>query len=152
MEEAKWGSEMTQMTEAGFLREMAAVLERDGWIQCHMHDSDEPGGGHCIMGAAHQVLGRAPLANHRPGWWSPAFEEMSVVARRLGAKVGVCGIEALSNFDGWPIVRWNDAPERTLDEVLALLHECAEDAAREALAGMAAAPTDEPVHSTLVAR
>lgn len=112
---------MTQKTEAMVLRDAAAILERDGWVQGALH---KHGGGHCLMGSVHAALGflrMEPLADEEPGSTGALLFRCS---RRLGG--------LLPDIPYLP--EWNDAPERTLEEVLALLHAAADDAAREQLA------------------
>lgn len=117
---------MTQKTEAMVLREAAAILERDGWVQGVMHLE---GKGHCTLGAIHEAMGQPELVDisravRSKDWWTPARYELLALDMRLSARIGTDA----------KVSAWNDAPERTLEEVLALLHAAADDAAREQLA------------------
>jgi hypothetical protein len=88
------------------LRAAAEVLRRDGWTRDTFTDDD---GCHCVAGAVGVVTGETYIDR-----WREAIVTLAV-SRGLAP---------------WPlsVYRWNDAPERTADEVIAAL-EAAADAA-----------------------
>ncbi len=85
------------MTAAEVARKAADLLERDGWCQGKFRNS----GAHCVVAALTAV----------DDWSAP---EQAAVRRRLRVHAGT----------EW-LVNWNDAPERTADEVIALLRQVA---------------------------
>lgn len=90
---------------AADLRAAADVLERDGWRQGELVDSY---GCRCVLGAMDAA---APLRRE------DAVEQM------WNALADVVGTRA--------IVKWNDAPGRTADEVIAALRTAADRAEAE---------------------
>src|SRR4051812_16093488 len=104
----KAGGSMTQKTEAMVLREAAAVLERDGWVQGTLH---KHGGGHCAMGAIHEALGQPLLANVScVTWFTPAYHEMTALQNRLCKMVGIPPSPEGGKIApyNWPFTTWND--------------------------------------------
>lgn len=97
---------------AADLRAAAEVLRRDGWTQGIF--TSEATGCHCAAGA----LGWAVAENLEDAVFSERWSTaMGALCRSLG-------------ISPWPLAayRWNDAPDRTADEVIAAL-EAAADAA-----------------------
>jgi hypothetical protein len=90
-------------TTADVLDDAADLLERQGWCQVYMEDSD---GRHCVVGA------------------------LSAAAAVAHSRVAHAGAEnAIWARVGMPTA-WNDAPERTEQEVLDLLRSVAKDQRR----------------------
>lgn len=103
---------MTDMTEAQVFDRAIDVLHERGWHQGSYRDPDT--GAVCIIGAistasrgsAHPMTGRE---------WSL----IATVYRHLGLH-GIAGVAP-----------WNDAPERTVEDVFLALKQCREDALRD---------------------
>jgi hypothetical protein len=102
------------------LRAAAEVLRRDGWRQ------DSYGsfaGCKCLYGAIHYVVSDG---NHMTDAELSAKEEerADTVARRVMDVIDV---------HGWlELLDWNDAPDRTADEVIAALESAADAAEAQA--------------------
>jgi hypothetical protein len=79
-----------------------------GWQQGTY--GDKCGGGMCIAGAIGSVVG------HRPEW------PRGVIGGQVMDRIGRLLLEDHVDAD---IVEWNDAPGRTVDEVIALLERVA---------------------------
>jgi len=99
---------MTDHNEVADVLDGAAdVIERDGWHQGHYYI---PGEGVCAIGAFAQATGlRHPDIEDR------GFGPRRALAGHLGFDPDYAG----------PIIRWNDAPERTKQEVLDALRKAA---------------------------
>jgi hypothetical protein len=87
-----------------YLELTALVIERWGWHQSALRGK---GGGRCILGAQ-QAL-------HRLGYGTPGTHRQAAAALNT----------ALARVGGGAYEVWNDAPNRTLDQVLALLRTTA---------------------------
>lgn len=85
------------------LLDAAEALRRDGWCQGYLHD---PYGGHCLLGAIDIARRRVVIAD--PGLLLRMME-------RLSAHLP----------PGDRIMRWNDAPGRTVEEVISVLERAA---------------------------
>lgn len=107
------------MTPSELLDETANVLELFGWTQKIYGDVEE---GFCTIGAMRRVRNRC--------WATP--EDMKVVRELLRITISFPPDETnranthwfgYSNSSG--IIRWNDSPERTKEQVLATLRKAA---------------------------
>ena len=96
----------------------ADVIERGGWVK---HSSYTLDGRHCMTGAIHrQVMGSDNIHAAEATFWK-------LVGRRDIA------IHSLTSFVGVDdVTLWNDAEERTLQEVLDVMRACAKDLRRKA--------------------
>lgn len=92
------------MTTYEILRKAADVIRERGW---HQGDYEGPGGGVCAEGAINVVCNGTP-------------NESGETAHK--ARV------VLASFLNNIINSWNDAPDRTVDEVIAALEEAAKRA------------------------
>jgi hypothetical protein len=104
---------------AADLRAAAEVLRRDGWMQDDNGSCDGP---KCLAGAVNYVVTGALSVDEFP-------EEDEEQEARADAAMRVVADLVGENYVF--IARWNDAPGRTADEVIAAL-EAAADAAEQA--------------------
>lgn len=127
------------MSAADDLRAAADLLERDGWTQGVYHRAVGGRCAHCALGAVAVVTGF-----HRVGVPPTYLEEVAVgevdwdYARKPDLYGTFSTPEAKRNdaavawvrkvIDTHLIPDWNDAPERTADEVIAALREAADEA------------------------
>ena len=96
-------------TPQDVLREAARILMRDGWIQGALHGDN--GAGHCAIGAtcaARDELGLSFTLSDSAG-----FMLFRWLLREYGPLRGVAA--------------WNDAPERTAEDVILALKRAAEE-------------------------
>lgn len=88
----------TKPTKRDVLLRAAEILERDGWCQGKVYDGDAC----CMVGAFMLARIHSPVEGHPfPAW-------------------------PLPDIDGMVPGKWNDAPGRTKEEVVAKLRELAE--------------------------
>lgn len=88
----------------------ADVIERDGWCQNDLTSDD---GRHCLMGAIGAHLGTLSES----GWWNLlAFDE--VESKITAARDAAALAAQIDVGPGMNVANWNDAPERTEQEVL----------------------------------
>lgn len=93
-------------TAADLLEDAAVALERDGW--CRFHFTDPDTGSHCARGAMRAVLA-----------------EKSPVYTSLYTDAGDVLMDVVKDS----VITWNDAPERTEQEVLDAFRKAAKRAA-----------------------
>ncbi len=93
------------VTAAEVARKAADLLERDGWCQGRLYSDD---GERCLLGVLIAVEQYLDTPDE--------VDEIDAVDEAIGCRVG-------TPF----LAKWNDAPERTADEVIALLREVANE-------------------------
>lgn len=97
---------------AADLRAAADILRRDGWTQLRLHDEK---GCHCVSGALIKAI---------------TGRNTSILAEQECAR-HVAAQAALASVVGTNVIAYNDAEDRTQDEVIAAL-EAAADTAEKA--------------------
>lgn len=106
------------------LRQAAEVLEVNGWFRGDFYDTDWPGSSYeapvCALGAIRVAAGEPPafdnvVAKDAAAWLAEHVDPTAVDCTDVAAVAGLVGF-------------WNDAPERTVDEVLTALREAADQA------------------------
>lgn len=90
------------MRSEQILRGAADIIRRDGWSQ----DTSEQDGRCCVL----RAIGKFQEEHH------VAESDIQIAHRKLGSFLGL---------DGPLLWRWNDEPERTVDDVLTALEGCA---------------------------
>jgi hypothetical protein len=104
-----------QVTPAQVLRRAARVLREEGWCKGALMDG---AGRRCLLGAVDAAASRMPFYSHRAQAWA---------------------MVALSDYlGGYTFAAFNDAPGRTVDQVLVLLEAVADQ--EDARAGVAQQP------------
>lgn len=114
---------MSAATVPQVLRDAAELIERDGWCQGQFVDD---AGCHCAVGS---ILAATGWDSTEGGdWGSPpedpviTFNALDIVAEHVERNSGSLDLDLVSD----DVVCWNDAPHRTVTEVLAALRGAAD--------------------------
>jgi hypothetical protein len=119
-----------KLTPAAFLRWAALYLKRHGWIQGVMFaDPHQLAPASCTHGAIRMAVCGSTTASLTPVQAAQVNRTTRVLAGYVDTLYFVWGIDATGNeVDADQIVGdWNDETGRTLDEVIATLHEAANE-------------------------
>jgi hypothetical protein len=110
---------MTEKTIAQAAREAADLIRRTGWVQNGVaHWKGDELVGMCIGGALNAALYTEPVFGEEEGAWTQPV--LHVLREQYPDYPWVNAARADSL-----VVNWNDDPDRTKDEVLAILEKLA---------------------------
>lgn len=106
------------MSDTGdWLRDAAEYIGEHGWTQGKMREST---GAVCAMGALCMTANGGTETIHRDSLWGEAVTALGDVA----------GVAVIRTGPGWfgvnGVPKWNDAPERTAEEVVLTFKRAAE--------------------------
>ncbi len=102
------------------LHEAADIIERQGWERC---GGMEPGTGpRCLMGAIGQAID-APVLDMRPIFNKHCYSYAAVERHPAHAAVAEHIDDAVAS--AWGIFHWNDAKDRTAEDVIGVLRAAA---------------------------
>jgi hypothetical protein len=113
---------------ADILEAAADLLETKGWIQGGEYKADGPCGrgkrvAYCAIGAIREVVGFYDFAENHGGY-EVGWGASTVALVRAN---GVAGLLCMGGHGFTSVIRFNDAPGRTADEVIDLMKHTAKD-------------------------